>query len=83
MDTITKVVFDEQAGEQARQRQAAPSNGEDGESERVRAYVARYVRICKELSRQWTDLHEKAPELFKSAAGCIYIQMSNGQGNGH
>jgi hypothetical protein len=58
---------------------SAPADNGNGEADRVRAYVGRYVSICKELSKQWPDLHDKDAELFKSAAGCIYIQLSNGR----
>jgi hypothetical protein len=76
-----KVERPEPAGKQP--QASTPGNNGNGEADRIAAYVGRYVRICKELTRQWPDLHEKDPELFKSAAGCIYIQMSNGKGNGH
>lgn len=59
------------------------ANGGNGEQASIRAYVGRYVNICKELSRQWPEVHEKDAELFRSAVGCIYIQMSKSNGNGH
>ena len=51
-------------------RVSEPGNNE----EMIRTLTGRYVGICRELSKQWPELHEKDAELFKSAATSIFIR---------
>jgi len=53
---------------------SVPANGE----EIIGVLAKRYVTICKELKRQWPELHEKDAELFRSAATSIFIQICRG-----
>jgi hypothetical protein len=62
--------------EDTRRQDPVTQDEEDREQVFIGAYVRRYVTICKELDRQWPDLHDKDAELFKSAASTIFIQMS-------
>ena len=58
------------------EHQNGTSGTSETEEETIRALTARYVMICRELSAQWPELHEKDAELFKSAATSIFIQAS-------
>lgn len=53
-----------------------PEDEPEGEEKMIEALAGRYVSVCKELTRQWPELHEKDGELFKSAATSIFIQLS-------
>ena len=57
-------------------RAPEPEDEPEGEERMIQALAGRYVTVCKELSRQWPELHEKDAELFKSAATSIFIQLS-------
>lgn len=46
------------------------------EEELIRSLTGRYVTICRELSRQWPELHDRDAELFKAAVTSVFIQMS-------
>jgi len=50
------------------------ASGPETDEEAIQMLTGRYVTICRELSKQWPELHEKDAELFKSAVTSIFIR---------